>query len=81
MKIRVRYFASLADFAGVSVETMEVDPASDLESLWRLLGEKHPAIGAIGYRPRVACDLEFADWGRKLEGVTEVAFLPPVSGG
>jgi molybdopterin converting factor small subunit len=81
MKVQVRFFASLADLAGSSVETVEVAREADVETLWRLLGEMHPGIGASGYRPLVACDMEFSDWDRKLDGVKEVAFLPPVSGG
>jgi molybdopterin converting factor small subunit len=42
---------------------------------------RHPALDAIGYRPLVACDLEYSSWDRALDGVREVAFLPPVSGG
>jgi len=29
----------------------------------------------------VACDVEYRDWSAKLDGVREVAFLPPISGG
>jgi molybdopterin converting factor small subunit len=29
----------------------------------------------------IACDMEYAGWDHLLEGVDEVAFLPPVSGG
>ena len=53
----------------------------DVEGLWALLLERHPALGELGFKPLVACDLDYADWDRKLDGVREVAFLPPVSGG
>ena len=81
MKIEVRFFASLVDRAGVSVESIEVDPSIDVSTLWKMLSERHPGLGDIGYRPLVACDMEYADWDRGLAGVKEVAFLPPVSGG
>jgi molybdopterin converting factor small subunit len=32
-------------------------------------------------KPAAACDGIYAGWDRILDGVAEVAFLPPVSGG
>lgn len=81
MQLRVRYFASLIERAGRSEETIEVEPQSDVRALWSLLIERHPELARIGFRPLVACDLDYAEWERTLDGVDEVAFLPPVSGG
>jgi len=81
MVLRVRYFASLVDRVGRATETLEIEPGSDVTALWGELVGRHPRLGGLGYRPMVACDMEYADWERKLEGVREVAFLPPVSGG
>ena len=81
MVVEVRFFASLAERAGCRVESVELDPASDLSALWQLLIERHAALGEIKFRPLVACDMVYADWDRVLDGVREVAFLPPVSGG
>lgn len=81
MTLTIRYFASLADTVGCAEESLELDPAADLEELWRMLVEKHPALGELAYRPMVACDLEYSNWDGRLEGVREVALLPPVGGG
>jgi molybdopterin converting factor subunit 1 len=81
VKVDVRYFASLRDRAGVASETVEVADGADVAALWEMLTVRHPALGVPGYRPMVACDLEYASWDRELSGVREVAFLPPVSGG
>ena len=81
MQLRVRYFASLTELVGSRVESVEIDAGSDVNGLWRLLVERHSALGDLSYRPLVACDQVYADWDRPLEGVGEVAFLPPVSGG
>lgn len=81
MTIEVRFFASLVDRTGCSAETVELDPADDVQRLWELLVERHPGLADIGFRPMVACDLTYARWDHSLEGVREVAFLPPVSGG
>ena len=69
------------DRAGQATETVEVEAGSDVEALWRALIERHPGLGRLGYRPMVACDKAYAKWDRTLDGVREVAFLPPVSGG
>jgi len=54
---------------------------SDVTALWRALIERYPALKTTGFRPLVACDMEYATWEADLEGVREVAFLPPLSGG
>ncbi len=81
MRIEVRFFASLAERAGTSAETVEVPAGTDVAGLWRLLGERHPGLAIPAFRPLAACDLDYSDWGRALDDVREVAFLPPVSGG
>ena len=79
--IEVRYFASLVERAGGARETVHVDPGTTVDALWTRLRRAHPALDGLSFRPLVACDLEYADWDRSLDGVDEVAFLPPVSGG
>lgn len=81
MVVRIRFFASLAESAGIADETIEVDPSIDISALWRLLVERHPGLAEVSYNPLVACDRVYAAWDRRLAGVSEVAFLPPVSGG
>ena len=81
MVLHLKYFASLAEIVGRDSESIDIDPSTDLDDLWRLLIERHPSLGDLGYRPLAACDMEYAGWGRSLDGVKEVAFLPPVSGG
>jgi molybdopterin converting factor subunit 1 len=81
MVVEIRFFASLADRTGCSTETVEVDRGTDVEALWQSLLGRHPGLADIGFRPLVACDRAYADWDRLLDGVEEVAFLPPVSGG
>lgn len=80
MQIEVLYFASLRERVGTGQETLELDPDLDLAALWALLVRRYPALSDFP-RPLAACDREYASWDRKLSGVREVAFLPPVSGG
>jgi molybdopterin converting factor small subunit len=81
MIVDIRYFASLVERTGCARERVEIDPGCDVADLWRELERRHPELASIGFRPLVACDLEYAGWDRGLAGVSEVAFLPPVSGG
>ena len=81
MQLEILYFASLRERVGTGQETVEVDPALDLGGLWELLVRRHPALAEVRPRPLAACDREYAGWERTLDGVREVAFLPPVSGG
>jgi molybdopterin synthase sulfur carrier subunit len=77
----VRYFASLVEHTGCASESVGIEEGTDVERLWAALVARHPALGSLGYRPLVACDRAYADWSQDLRSVTEVAFLPPVSGG
>jgi molybdopterin converting factor small subunit len=81
VKIRVRYFASLADRTGCATEDVDVEPGANVAALWERLIERHQSLGELAFRPLVACDLSYAGWDQTLAGVEEVAFLPPVSGG
>lgn len=79
--LRIRWFASLVETTGVAEETLEVAPGQTVADAWRILGERHPALATVGFRPLAACDRGYARWDASLEGVAELAFLPPVSGG
>lgn len=81
MRVEILYFASLKERTGTARETVEVDPALDLRGLWERLVLLHPRLAEVKPHPAAACDREYCTWDRSLEGVTEVAFLPPVSGG
>jgi len=81
MTVEVRFFASLADSTGAVRDRVELSAGSDVTALWRALIERYPALKQTGFLPLVACDMEYATWDASLDGVREVAFLPPVSGG
>lgn len=81
MTVEVLWFASLADRTGTRREEVEIGGIRDVAGLWELLATRHPALRAVGMRPVAACDRRRVAWSESLEGVREVAFLPPVSGG
>lgn len=75
----VLYFASLRDAAGRADETVE-SVAQDLRGLYEELRVRHGFALPVE-RLRVAVDGAFADWGERLREGSEIAFIPPVSGG
>ena len=79
VKLTVLYFASLRDAAGVASEEVESD-APDLRGLYSELQARHGFSWPTGIL-RVAAQGEFAQWDDALREGSEVAFIPPVSGG
>jgi molybdopterin synthase sulfur carrier subunit len=78
-QLTVLYFASLRDAAGVASESVEADTA-DLRALYESLRERHGFVLPVE-RLRVAVDGAFARWDDPPRAGSEVAFIPPVSGG
>jgi molybdopterin synthase sulfur carrier subunit len=78
MNITVLYFASLRDAAGCDSEELPL-PAS-LRALYDQLRARH-GFALPAERLRVAVDGAFASWDAPLRAGSEVAFIPPVSGG
>ena len=74
----VLYFASLRDAAGVASE--QVPAAGALDALYDALRARH-GFALDRSRLRVAVDGEFADWQAPVRAGSEIAFIPPVSGG
>ena len=78
MTIRVLYFASFQEAAGLESEVIE-KPAS-LAALFESLKQKYQ----FKFQPaniRVAVNGVFVGWQHEIEDGSEVAFIPPVSGG
>ena len=78
MSVRVLYFASLRDAAGLESES--VDHVDGLSTLYDTLAGRHGFALRRG-QVRVAVNGAFVPWERELADGDEVAFLPPVSGG
>ena len=79
MKVRLLYFAILADRAGRSEETRET-AATNPRDLYAEVSRAH-AFALAPDRVRVAVNGALTDWERALADGDEVVFLPPVSGG
>jgi len=78
-RVTLLYFASLRDAAGSSTEVVESDAAS-LRALYGQLRTRH-GFALPTDRLRVATDGAFAHWDDPLRDGSEIAFIPPVSGG
>ena len=78
-RVDVLYFASLRDAAGMASEPVDT-AALDLRALYAELQVRHGFTLAVD-RLRVAVDGAFARWDEPLHEGSEVAFIPPVSGG
>jgi molybdopterin synthase sulfur carrier subunit len=82
--MQVLYFAWLRERIGVARE--DVDPAdaatvADLVAHLRAREPRYAAAFEDLSAIRVALDQEHAEFDAPLEGVREVAFFPPVTGG
>lgn len=78
-RVTVLYFASLRDATGVASEVVDSD-ATDLRALYDELRPRHGFVLPAD-RLRVAVAGAFARWDDTLIEGSEVAFIPPVSGG
>ena len=78
-RVRLLYFASLREAAGRDGEAVD-SAAADLAGLYAAAAARH-GLQWPRERLRVAVDGGFAQWGDALRDDSEVAFIPPVSGG
>ena len=78
--VRVLLFGRLADLAGWRERQME---AASLDVLRSKLAEEDPALGAalLGPGVQAAVDQTLVRGDAALSAASEVAFLPPMSGG
>lgn len=76
--VTVLYFASLRDAAGIEREDVGTD--GDLRALYESLRARHGFALPVE-RLRVAVDGAFVRWDVPVQAGSEVAFIPPVSGG
>ena len=81
MRVTVLYFAAARERAGVAREVLELREGATAAEAREAACAAHPELRAIVERLRLAVDQEFATGERPLRDGSEVAFIPPVSGG
>lgn len=79
MQVRMFYFASLRDAAAVAEESLQTQ-GPDLRALYAECRSRHGFALPVD-RLRVAVDGAFASWDDAVIDGSEIAFIPPVSGG
>ena len=79
----VLYFAWVRERIGLPREQIETNAASVLDLVEELKAreERYAVAFSDISALRVALDQELSDFGASLEGVREVAFFPPMTGG
>ena len=80
-RIRVLFFASLKDRAGVASTEVLIDPPATIAMLREKLASLSPGMAAALPTSIAALNHEFAQPKDMLADGDEVAFFPPVSGG
>jgi molybdopterin converting factor subunit 1 len=81
MRVTLLYFAAARERAGIPRETIELREGATAADARDAACASHPALRALAERLRLAVDQEFAAEDRPLRDGSEVAFIPPVSGG
>ena len=82
--MKLRYFASVRECLGKSEEVLALDPAlktvADLVEYLKQSGEEYAQAFASSSL-RIAVDQCHAQLATSIEGVKEIAFFPPMTGG
>ena len=81
MHLRLLAFASASDLLGTDAVAIEVPEGLDVAALRAELARRYPALEALWPRLAIGVDGVIADADTPLREGSEVALLPPVSGG
>ena len=81
MTFTVRLFARARDLAGAPAVAVELPPGATAADLRRRLAAQCPRLAPLLERSALAVDDEFAEEAQALREGSEIALLPPVSGG
>ena len=79
--ITVLYFAALRDRLACAQDIVELPTETTAEAVLAELARLRPAGAELFARSRVAVDLAFVSGPLRLSEASEVAVIPPVSGG
>ncbi len=81
MILRVKLFAAARELAGRSEVNLEVSDGATLADVQQVLLKEVPKLEPIVSHSRWAVDAEFAPLGSVVHEDSELALIPPVSGG
>lgn len=77
--MKVRLFGRLRDAVGLDFDVVLPVAVTDSEALRAWLGRDHPAL--LDESVKIAFDDRLLIGAAAIDGVREVSFLPPMSGG
>jgi sulfur-carrier protein len=81
MKVRVKLFAAARELAGSDLLELEITNRATLSDLRLVIAERFPALQKILPHALWAVDSEYAGDNCVIDERSEVALIPPVSGG
>jgi molybdopterin converting factor subunit 1 len=81
MRVTILYFAAARERAGTSSDTLELADGATAGDALAAACARHPPLHAVATKLRLAVDQEFAAADRALRDGSEIALIPPVSGG
>jgi MoaE-MoaD fusion protein len=81
MRVTILYFAAARERAGTSSDALDLAEGATAGDALAAACARHPPLRAVAEKLRLAVDQEFARLDRKLRDGSEVALIPPVSGG
>jgi molybdopterin converting factor subunit 1 len=81
MRVTVRLFARLRDFAGSGDLSRDVPAGATVGDVWRALVAEFPEMARYESSVSSAVNADYAKMTAAIADGDEIAFLPPVSGG
>jgi len=79
--VTVLYFAQARDRLGCDHERLTLPASADAITVLHAIRERHPANAALIERCRIAVDCQFITGPVAINESSEIALIPPVSGG
>lgn len=79
--VTILYFASLRDRLGLDHERLELPAVTSSAEVLATVARRHPASAETVACCRLALDQAFAHGPLTLDPASEIALIPPVSGG
>ena len=81
MKVTIKLFAVARELAGRSELEVEVADSATIADLRRALSAQEPRLSAVLAHAHFAVDSQYATDATPITGTSELALIPPVSGG
>ena len=80
-QVRILFFAQVQERLGQSAGSYALPANTTVEAVLAHLAERHPELSELLPRCRLALDQAFARGAITLDENSEIAVIPPVSGG